>query len=278
MKIVGICRFSLLGRGDWKEFQGVPEEETARILQQRSDKLFSPDRMEDRLATFQSLTLSGIRNQSDPDFLFIVLASESMPEIYKDRLSAMCSAVPQVRLFFMPVMNVIDAQLEAYKQLGLRIAETLQFRLDDDDCLCGSYIKVLREQSANIPLRSGPRAVSIGHVLYSVLNGDAKGVYTWPVDFMSAGPALYHGRNSIYAFGHFNMQRRFEHIIVPGYYALVTHRGLNDTSPPQPHHLKKKGMEKLNDHDARVLIAINFPFLTSGARRLAGLPPFSANV
>ncbi|WCR18530.1 glycosyltransferase [Paracoccus alcaliphilus] len=58
MKIVGICRFSLLGRGDWKVYQGKPDSEVEAIAAEQARKLFAPERMEQRLAAFEHLTLA----------------------------------------------------------------------------------------------------------------------------------------------------------------------------------------------------------------------------
>ncbi|CAM3188052.1 Putative rhamnosyl transferase [Paracoccus aminovorans] len=106
MQVVGICRFSLLGRGDWRPYRGKPDDEVGRIANEQAAKLFAPDRMERRLATFEHITLPSLKAQTDQNFIFLVAASELIPEEYKARLQKICDEVPQVVLRFFPLINV----------------------------------------------------------------------------------------------------------------------------------------------------------------------------
>ena len=135
MRIVGICRFSLVGRGDWKPWRMVPPGDEERVQEEQAAVLFSPDRLAARFALFQHVTLPSIAGQTDPDFNFLVLASELMPAAFRDRLQALCDTVPQVVLRFFPATTVGEAQARVFAEMGFRHGETVQFRLDDDDAL-----------------------------------------------------------------------------------------------------------------------------------------------
>lgn len=144
MRIVGICRFSLLGRGDRGAYRVKTDHEAAAITDQQARVLFQPDQMEARLKSFEHLTLASIRSQSDQDFTMIVLASDMMPGPYRDRLDKIRASVPQVVLRYFPVIAALDAQREVFSDMGLTFRQVVQFRLDDDDCVNIDYIRDLR--------------------------------------------------------------------------------------------------------------------------------------
>lgn len=274
MKVVGVCRFSLVGRGDWKAFQGKTDAEADAIVAERAQQLFTAERMEARLSTFEQLTLASMAAQTDQDFRFIVLASELMPQTYRDRLRQICDAVPQVVLRFFPAMAAHVAQKAVFRELRLQYSDTLQFRLDDDDCLCVDFVALMKAHAA--PRMSDSIFVaSVRDVLYSSIGGQQAGVYDWPVEFMSAGAAIRHPSKSIYEFGHFGMAKRFPAIVIPGRMSLVTHNGLNDTQFT-PALIKRRGMTPMPPEQIRAAVALNFPFLTPQARVLAGLAPSEA--
>ena len=54
MQVVGVCRFSMLGRGDWKAYRNQPDEALDTIYADKAAELFTPERMEARFATFLS--------------------------------------------------------------------------------------------------------------------------------------------------------------------------------------------------------------------------------
>lgn len=274
MKIVGICRFSLLGRGDWIAFRKIPHAEVAetdRVIEERKAVIFAPDRLEQRFRTFEHLTLASIRAQTDKDFLFIVLASDLMPQEYRDRLSALCATVPQVVLRFFPVIHAVEAQDRVFNELGLDYRSTLQFRLDDDDALCNVYIRRMRQAVARIVPNAFPFAASFRDVLLSSIGGPHAGVYRWNSPFFSAGVALFHPSTSIFAFGHYALAERFTAISIPGHMSLVTHNGMNDTTMNQVRITRQK-MILIDAEAASKAAARHFPFLTPEARAVAGLP------
>ena len=91
MKIVGLCRFSLVGRGDRRATRKKSPAEIGAMVEDRAAFLFDPKWIEARLATFEHLTLASMKGPTDPDFTFVVLASSLMPETWQDRLEALCA-------------------------------------------------------------------------------------------------------------------------------------------------------------------------------------------
>ncbi|WP_170297740.1 glycosyltransferase [Paracoccus litorisediminis] len=270
MNIVGICRFSLLGKGDWKAFQGKSEEEAQILLTERAAHLFSRDRMEARLKTFELLTLASLRAQTDQNFRFLVLSSDLMPTEFKDRLKALCENIPQVTLRFFPVISVHEAQRIVFRELNIKYSQTLQFRLDDDDCVCIDFIEAMREFTATRMNAEGVFVASIRGVMYSSVGGKQDGVYHWPVEFMSAGAAIRHPSKSIYEFGHFGMATRFPTVVIENRLSLVTHNGTNDTQFTAAT-IKHRGMVMMSSEEINRSIEKNFPFLTDESREIAGL-------
>ena len=45
MRIVGICRYSLLGRGDWHAYCGKTDAEVEAVAKEQAKLLFAKDRM-----------------------------------------------------------------------------------------------------------------------------------------------------------------------------------------------------------------------------------------
>lgn len=271
MNIVGICRFSLVGRGDWKVYRGKSDIEVEAIAMQQAEHLFTPERMESRLRTFEHLTLASLNAQTDKDFRFLVLASELMPRQYRDRLKDICARFPQVELRFFGLIDVGDAQIQVYRELKLRLADTIQFRLDDDDCVCVDYIEQLKAHAQPMLESPEPFAISLGGVLYCATVGTVPATYHWSVKFLAAGLALKHDTRSIFGFGHFALERRFRSCIIPDRLALVTHSGINDTTFT-PEIAKKRGYVLLNEDEITERLERNFPFLSLKAKKLIGLP------
>lgn len=270
MQVVGICRFSLLGKGDWKAFRGRSDDEVQAILDERAAMLFDPARLEARLRSFEHLTLASLRAQSDQDFRFIVLASQQMPEEYKTRLRALCAGIPQVTLRFFPVTMAHRAQRRVFRALGLDYAKTLQFRLDDDDCLCSDFIALMKAHTSERMQGDEIFVASLRNVMYSAIGGPLAGVYHWPVEFVGAGAAMRHPGKSIYQFGHFGMARRFPKVVIDGHLALVTNNGMNDTRPTRKL-IRRRSMERMSRAEIDRAIRGFFPFLSQEARAIAGL-------
>lgn len=259
-----------MGRGDWKAFQAKSPEDIAAAAAAQVEALFTPERMEARLKTFELLTLASLRAQTDQAFQFIVLSSALMPEEYQKRLQALCDSVPQVILRFFPESTAAIAQKAVFHELRIAYRDTLQFRLDDDDCLCADFIALMKEHTSEAMVNEDIFVACVRDVLYSSSGGPHAGVYLWPVEFMSAGAAIRHPSKSIYEFGHFGMATRFPKVVIDGRMALVTHNGTNDTQFNTAV-IAKRGMVQQTPQKIGELVGRNFPFLTTEAQEVAGL-------
>ena len=272
MHIVVICRFSLLGRCDWQAYRGKADEEIEDIALEQAEILYAPERMEARLASFEHITLASIAAQTDKRFHFLVLASEFMPEQYRARLDAMCARVPQVILRYFPMITAGDALKLMLEKMNINLADTVQFRLDDDDGLFVNYVQRLRHFSNNLSQVTDAFSLSFSGVLFSVVGGEFAGSYHWPVAFFSAGAAMRHPRATIFTFGHFGLQHRMTSLTVPGRLSLATHTGNNDTQEIDFHTIRRRGMRLIEPAQLETLVQRDFPYLTAEGRAIAGLP------
>jgi len=271
MRIVGICRFSLVGQGDWRATRNMSPADFRAVAADRATLLFERQRLESRFASFEHLTLASLKGQTDPDFTFIVMASSLMPEAWQDRLEALCAQVPQVVLRYFPVVKAWTAQDVTFEELRIRHRDTLQFRLDDDDCLCADYIEAMRQHTAPMMETADIFAASLTGVMFSVVNRSNPVVYDWPVAFFSAGAAMRHPKRSIFRFGHYALPQRFPHVTLPRGMALVTHDGTNDTGLPSEVRKQRRRMTEMTPSEISAAQQRFFPFLTDTGKRIAGL-------
>lgn len=137
MQVIGICRFSWPGIGGFQV-----EHET---LEQRIAYLYAPERMEDRLRTFETITLPPLRAQTDGDFTFLVVIGDSLPDPYRDRLMDLLSDLPQAVVQTHPPGPHRQVMQDAVNSVRSEAREPcLQFRMDDDDAVACAYVETLR--------------------------------------------------------------------------------------------------------------------------------------
>jgi hypothetical protein len=271
MDIVGICRFSLIGTGDWKGVSSADNELSDDFVAQRCAQMFTEERMNVRFRMFEHLTLASLKAQKDPDFIFIVLASDLMPDVYKRRLITLCATVPQAKLHFSPPIDVIGAQRSAMSKLGLEFSDIIQFRLDDDDALSIRYVHLLRTYLSRLIANGTPLAMSLTDIVYSVLGRDRPQRYHWHSPFFSCGAAMFHPSRSIYSFGHFAIPQRMPALTIPLVYGIVTHNGTNDTTALIDRPAARRQMRALSDEDMERIVSRDLTFLTPQSREIAGL-------
>jgi len=84
-------------------------------------------------------------------------------------------------------MAAEEAHNLAFDELGIRFRDSLQFRLDDDDCLCADCIETMRWHARPLMATAEIFAASLTGVMFSVLNRAGPEVYDWPV--ASSAPA-----------------------------------------------------------------------------------------
>nr|WP_237066307.1 glycosyltransferase [Loktanella sp. M215]MCF7702116.1 hypothetical protein [Loktanella sp. M215] len=274
MLVAGVCRFSLVGRGDWKAYQGKTDAEVEAIATRQADVLFTTERMTARLLTFEHLTLASIKAQTDQDFIFMVLASNLMPKRFRERLENLCNDIPQVKLQFFGLTSASDAQKKMFRENELDFGKVLQFRLDDDDCLCADYIALMKSHTAHLMAQDKePFAATIHGVMYTKVMGPDTAIYNWPVNFFSAGAAVRHQSKSIYDFGHFALENRFRSVSIAGRISLVTNNGTNDTDYNSDM-LRKRKMSVMTQEQVEIAVERNFKFLEGQGKKLSGIADF----
>lgn len=261
VRILGVCRFSMLGRGDWKIYKNQPDEALEGIYATQALELFDPTRIEARLQTFKHLTLRSLANQSDADFQLLVVSSDRMPQEYQDKLQEICRGVEQVVLRFLPPTHISDAIKQVAEEIGLDLKDTMQFRLDDDDCVAKDYIRRLRRHAVGM-WRNAHFAVSFPSIFYCVTDGPTEGIYNWFSPFFSAGACIRHTSRTIFDYGHYAIPQRLVAVTDPHFPNIVTHRGDNDTPRHAPEILRKRGMSLASKNDVQRAVERHFDYLT----------------
>jgi hypothetical protein len=205
--IVGICRFSFLGRGDWHAWSGGATPNVSAHAKQ----LYARDRMEKRFWAFENLLLKSVAAQSNPDFHLIVLTSSKMPKTMQTRLRKLTETIPQVRLVISDAGTVGEALLPATDELWGNNRGMVQFRIDDDDCLATDYVARLADFSRRMK-DFGPYSYSRPRgLVLTAYNGASLRHFDLHQPFNSMGTAVYlrHRVHSVFSFGHLALQARF---------------------------------------------------------------------
>ena len=260
LNILGVCRFSMLGRGDWKAYRNQPDEMLEKIYAEKALELFDPTRMEGRLQTFEHLTLRSIAAQSDSEFRFLVATSDRLPAEYAKRLAAMCASVEQVVLKFVSPTHISEVIRQSLDELGWPNADTLQFRLDDDDCVSGDFVRRARRH-ASAMWENQNFGISFAQQYYCVTDGPTEGIYNWYSPFFSAGAMVRHRDRTVFDFGHYQIPSRMMAVTDPHFPNIVTHRGDNDTPRHDAKILRKRGMFIAKPDELRRVRERHFGFL-----------------
>ncbi|WP_135449425.1 glycosyltransferase [Tabrizicola caldifontis] len=143
MKTFGHCRFSFFGQSDTG--RAIANLDAAREL------LWNDQRMAVRFHLFENITLPSILNQTDPDFTFVIISSEQMPTVHRDRLEALVAGHANIRILWTAKTDISKASrpilLEASND-GRDPA--LHFRLDDDDAVSVDFVQHLKQAAASL--------------------------------------------------------------------------------------------------------------------------------
>lgn len=229
VEIVYQTRFSYFGKSGWRS----PASTDPGLL-------FAPERLEKRLELFGVITLPALASQTDPGFRHAVLTSDLMPEVYRDRLIAMCKAALGGRCRVM-VRKAGSAGVEFRRNVrGSHAAETpvAQVVLDDDDALSLDFNAALRAEidaALTLPaFADKPFFVSYPDGVTMDLSGDVPRFSARSVPFTNLGLALVAPAASPYnpfMTAHKKVNRRFATRTITDlqpYYVRTVH-GLNDS-------------------------------------------------
>ncbi len=204
MQVIGLCRFSYPAIGGFQvDFE---------TLEEKLAYLYAPARMEERFATFETITLPPLRAQTDPDFTFVVVIGDSLPDMYRDRLEALLSDMPQADLQVhapaqhRPVMKKIINSVRRNTD-----APCLQFRMDDDDAVAMDYVERLRGVATDVrTLAARNELLGIDFNRGYIIRPRAKGIEAAATSapFQTAALAMMvhpKSRQTIMNFAHFRL-------------------------------------------------------------------------
>ncbi len=271
---IGICRFSFCGKGDWRASRAAktPAEIENMRIRSAAD-LYAADRMELRFFLFENFLVPSLKSQSDKNFICLILTSDIMPAIYKDRLRDICANNPNLELLVSSELTVHEALWPRISTLNTLAGRPLvQFRIDDDDCLSRDYIQELR----GYMVRLGDR-MPIGYsranglVITNYQTDNKMFIYQANLPFNSMGTAIrVHGERTIFSFGHNALHKRFPAIVDNsgmGYISIkIDGHDSEPISMAMPH--IRDSHTPVGPDETEIILSKWFPFLsdTVGAR------------
>lgn len=186
MQTIGLCRFSYPAIGGFQ----VEHSDLAA----REAYLYAPARMEERFRTFACFTLPPLKAQTDPDFTFLIVIGESLPDIYRQRLEALVADMPQAIIAPYPPAQHRPIMKDAINAVRRFDNEPcLQFRMDDDDAVAVDYVASLREAAQDVrKLSRRYKHLAIDFNQGFIARPSAKGIAATKTDkpYMTAGLAL----------------------------------------------------------------------------------------
>ncbi|QFS83939.1 hypothetical protein FIU97_14410 [Roseivivax sp. THAF40] len=244
MQVIGFCRFSYPAEGGFQ----VEHDDLA----ERMAYLYAPARLEERLRLFETICLPSIAAQTDPDFTFVILTGDSLPDATRATLDALIADVPQAVIEARPPGPHRKVCQDAINAARHDIAEPcLQFRHDDDDAVAVDFVASLRQAATDCAaLCAANRLVGFDWNRGYLVSADARGLCAEPVThpYWGVAQALYvQGgvRQSVMNFGHqkINLHMPTVTFNAPEMY-LRGHNGFNDSR--QKNHVKPHPLPRLD--------------------------------
>lgn len=211
VQIVGICRFSFAGRGDWAYWRGVPRGDEASHRDRVAAGLYAGARMARRLWLLENVLLRTLSAQHDRDFRLIVLTSDLMPGELLGRLRAVVARLPQAECLVSAAADVNAAIVPRLREMRADDPRPLvQFRIDDDDGLYPHYIGNLRDVMVRFADFSGLAYSTVGGLAHAIHGPGQERFLEYQQPFNSVGTALKTGNPdlTVFSHGHFGLGRR----------------------------------------------------------------------
>ena len=206
-------------------------------LQDRINYLYTPARMEERFATFETMMLPPLLAQSDDDFTLLIVIGDSLPPVWRERLAAAVAKMPQAVIKAYPPgphRKVMQNAINSVRHPS--DAPCLQFRMDDDDAVACSYIERLREVASDVQsLAAKERHIAIDFNQGYIASPSASGlsVQSTNVPYTTAGLALMFPSNvrlSVMNFAHMKVAQKMPTITLTGEDMLIRgHNAHNDS-------------------------------------------------
>lgn len=261
--VVGICRFSFLGKCDWIETRlalgGSPG-----VLAGRQPMLYAESRLARRFRAFETLCLPSIKAQTDQDFSFWILTSPEMPEPWLERLVDLCADVPQIQIILSEMRSSTDALraplIAAAEQAGRPV---IQFRVDDDDAFSRHYVARLRHDARRF---SDIPAFAISYpkgLVFGSYDGEPVSFGRAHQNFVGAGAAVRMrgpGR-CIYAINHFQLPKHFPAFSAPDGFGYVQTRWDEGDSSSDLEFRWPRWFQQIEASEFQNQLTDDFPFL-----------------
>ncbi len=214
MRVIGVCRFSYPALGGFKRMHDSVAE--------REVYLYAPARMALRFAHFQTLTLPSIRAQTDPDFTFLIVIGQNMPDPWLTKLRDLCAPVPQIKIVERePLKHRLALQLAIQDELGEDRPESLQFRLDDDDAVGVDFVDLIRSvarRTGRLRRREPRTAIEFNTGYSATLSADGMIAEDVISSFWACGLAVHFAEGdarTIMNYGHHKLHHEMPSIIHP---------------------------------------------------------------
>ncbi len=138
MQVIGFCRFSYPAEGGFQVEHPTIEDRIAY--------LYSQDRLEERFRHFEGICLPSLLNQTDPDFTFVILVGDQLPDAYRERLESLVVGLKDVRIVARPPQPHRKVCQQVLNEARTDIkAPCLQFRHDDDDAIALDFVATLKQ-------------------------------------------------------------------------------------------------------------------------------------
>lgn len=266
MQVIGFCRFSYPAEG------GFQVEHDS--LEERIAYLFDPARITERFNHFECLCLPGLKAQTDPDFLFVILVGEAMPEIWLERLAGLIADFPQAVIASRPPgphRKICQEVINSFRDMD---QPCLQFRHDDDDAVAVDFVAHLRQAALDCgPLVEQHRLVGFDWNRGFVGRPDAQGicaeVQVTPYWGVAQAVAVRAGvRQSLMNFAHNKLNQNMPTVTFtqPVMY-LRGHNDHNDSR--QGKHVKPMTLPRL-DADGEAELQTRFAIDVDHVRRVFG--------
>lgn len=260
--IVGICRFSYLGRSDWSHFRRNKNTGADRLAE-IARTLFDEERLAARFLAFETICLPSILAQRDPRFIFLLVSSPQMPEYWRKRLHALCDPHRQIQILWSDAPMLAEALDQPLRELhDLSDGNLWQFRLDDDDAIDAEFMLRLRRNMARME-GIDECVITAARGLHVALYKDQPTRFLeFRQAFWGAGLAikLKQPGLSIFRYGHFGLRDQFTHFVDHEHHAALILKWESDSVPLNfdrlPAHTRLIDAELFQTH-----LAAHFPFL-----------------
>lgn len=269
IQVIGLCRFSYPALGGFQVEHDTIEERIAY--------LYAPERLEERFALFETVALPALKAQTDPDFTFLIVVGDQMPEAARARLDALVADMPQAEVIALPPLQQREIMKDVMRAARIDPSQgCLQFRFDDDDAVAVDYIARLRQAAKDTAgLCKQNKTVAFDWVQGMMAEFSAEGIKLKPTDrpLFVAGLGM-HVRGgcpqTIMSFGHTKLPRFMPTLQFPK--PLMYVRGINGFNDSRQKGEKPIPMEWSTDDDV-LMLRERFAIDLEQVRRVFGSLP-----